>query len=267
MNTDIKKDVTAYWNQASYDVKHAHKQKYSQPYFDDIEHYRYAIKPEIFSFAQFTRFHKKKVLEVGIGTGTDFIQWVKAGAYAYGTDLTQEAINNAQKRLQLENLTATDIRIANAEALPYDNNTFDCVYSWGVIHHFPDPKKCLQEIIRVTKPGGTIKIMIYNRHSLFAFYQWLHNTAKKRKLFKSISWALAHHQENSGTKAFTKKEIINWLKEEPVTLMSLKATITQYDLLYYKTSLYRGLAYLAAFAGGWHKRGWFMTIELMKVSN
>ena len=66
--------------------EHTKYKKFSVDYFNDIEHRRYTIEPEIFSFAQFTRYRNQKVLEVGIGAGTDFVQWVRAGAKAYGVD-------------------------------------------------------------------------------------------------------------------------------------------------------------------------------------
>src|SRR3989338_6187058 len=150
----LKNDVKKYWNQASCGTEFISQKKYSKEYFNAIETFRYSIKPEIFSFAQFTRFHGKKILEVGVGAGTDFTQWVRAGAHAYGIDLTEEAIRNVSHRLALEGLQAKELQIADAEKLPYPDNFFDLTYSWGVIHHSPDTKQCLKELVRVTKPNG-----------------------------------------------------------------------------------------------------------------
>src|SRR5476649_1804025 len=127
----LKQEVHTYWNKLSCGTEHTQQEKYSK----DIESFRYTVEPEIFSFAQFTRFRDKKVLEVGVGAGTDFLQWVRAGAQAHGIDLTQEAVDNVRHRLALYNLQATDIRVADAEKLPYENDSFDLAYSWGVIHH------------------------------------------------------------------------------------------------------------------------------------
>ena len=148
--------------------------------------------------------------------------------------------------------------------MPYQDNFFDLVYSWGVIHHSPNTIKCLEEIIRITKPGGSIKIMIYNRNSLFAFYRYILCGLFKGKPFRSLSDILFYDQESLGTKAYTIKEIKTILKNYPVTINELKATVTQHDLLYYKAKPFQWLAYAAACIFGWHKVGFFMTLDMQK---
>lgn len=260
MKTEVKK----FWNQASCGTEVTEKEKFSLAYFQEIEEYRYRIEPEIFSFAQFTRFSGKKVLEVGVGAGTDFIQWVRAGVHAYGIDLTHEAILNISKRLAAENLRAYDLQVADAEQLPYPDNSFDLVYSWGVIHHSPDTAKCLAEIVRVTKPGGAIKLMIYHRSSLFALYRYLLAGLFKGKPFRSLENVLFYDQESLGTKAYTFKQVRSMIARQPVDIISLKAPVTQHDLLWYKSLPFRCMAYGAACILGWQRAGWYMMIELKK---
>ena len=260
----LKETVRSYWNRASCGTEVTQHKKFSKEYFEQIEEHRYTIEPEIFSFAQFTRFHDKKVLEVGVGAGTDFLQWVRAGAQAYGIDLTQEAINNVEHRLALYNLRAHNVCVADAESLPHPDSAFDCVYSWGVIHHSPDMVKCLQEIIRVTKPVGTIKLMIYNRYSLFALYRWLLCALLKGKPFQRLSSVLFHHQESLGTKAYTLKEVKKILSKYPVTIKQLTAPLTSHDLLYYKPKPYQWIANFFGKLFGSNRVGWFMMIELEK---
>ncbi len=263
-NEQLKEQVRAYWNKASCGTEYVVKKKYSLDYFQDIEQRRYTIEPEIFSFAQFPRFHGKKVLEVGIGAGTDFLQWVRSGALAYGIDLTEEAVYNTQKRLSLYGLSAQEVKVADAEQLPYEDNFFDLAYSWGVIHHSPDMEKCLNEMIRVTKPGGAIKLMLYNKNSLFAFYRYLLCGLLKGKPFAKWDDILFQYQESPGTKAYTSEEIKKIVAQYPVKLQLMKASATNHDLLYYKSRLVRAFAHWTAFLCGWHKVGWFMTIELEK---
>jgi len=259
-----KNKVADYWNKASCGTEFINEEKYSKEYFEAIEEFRYTIEPEIFSFAQFTRFRGKKILEVGVGAGTDFLQFVRAGAEVYGIDLTQESIENTQKRLNLYSLSAKDLRVADAENLPYEDDSFDLVYSWGVIHHSPNPIRCLEEIIRVTKPQGSIKIMIYHRRSLFAWYQYILHGFLKGKPFQSVSTILKKHQESYGTKAYTKKEMIQILKKYPVNIKSLETHITSHDLLYYKSCWVRYLIKYCALLLGWHSVGWFMLLDLRK---
>lgn len=261
----LKNNIKQYWNTAACGTEFIQQQKYSKAYFEAIEDFRYTIEPEIFSFAQFSRFYGKKILEVGIGAGTDFLQWTRAGADCYGIDLTQEAVTHVNHRLKLYNLHASDVRIADAEQLPYADNSFDLVYSWGVIHHSPDTIKSLTEIIRVTKHNGKIKIMIYNRHSLFAFYQYARHALFKGRLWWSIKKVLYHFQESPGTKAFSFNEIKNILAHLPVKIIDLKAPVTKHDLLYYKSKPIQLIAYFFACILGWHRSGWFMMIDLEKV--
>ena len=77
----LKAEVQTYWNSSPCGTEFSSAERYSKNYFDEIEQHRYLVEPEIFAFAQFTRFYGKKVLEVGIGAGTDFVQWVRSGAY------------------------------------------------------------------------------------------------------------------------------------------------------------------------------------------
>ncbi len=264
MSIKLKSEVERYWNQASCGTDHVKEEKFSLSYFEEVERHRYQVEPEIFSFAQFTRFSKKKVLEVGVGAGTDFLQWVRSGALAYGIDLTQEAIDHVQKRLDLYGLKAEKIQVGDAENLPFDSNTFDLVYSWGVIHHSPNTKRCLDEIIRVAKPGGRVKIMIYNRRSLVVFYRYLKTALLKGKPFRSFSNVLFYNVESLGTKGYTFKEVKKMLKDQPVEIVELKSTVTSHDLLKAKSKFAQKMARLAASLFGWNQCGFYMTLELKK---
>ena len=264
-NAEIKEQVHDYWNKQACGTAGILVEKFTREYFDQLEDRRYRAEPDVFSFAQFTRYYGKKVLEVGIGPATDFLQWVRAGATAYGVDLTQEAVDHAKHRLEVYGLTAADVRVADAESLPYPDNCFDLVYSWGVIHHTPDTVKALSELIRCAKPGGRIKVMIYNRHSLLALRMYARFGLLEGKPFRSISDILYHHMESIGTKAFTFSEVYKLLSAFPVDIVSIKANPTTYDLgffSYHKLPIVFG--YLMACFLGFTKCGWFMTIELVK---
>ena len=264
MHNEYKERVHDYWNRASCGTEYTQHKKFSADYFNEIEDRRYTIEPEIFSFAQFTRYRNKKILEVGVGAGTDFVQWVRAGAKAHGVDLTQEAIDNTRNRLALEGLEADYLSVADAESLPFNDNHFDLTYSWGVIHHSPNTFECLNEIIRVTKPGGTIKVMIYNINSLFAWYQYLIHGVKKGRPFIRWKDIIFTHQESFGTKAYTRNEIEKKMSHYPVTIIQLEAPMTNHDLLYYKAQPFKWCAALLGSFAGWRRAGWFMMIKLKK---
>lgn len=97
----LKAQVQSYWNKQACGTGFTRRQKFTKAYFDEIERHRYAVEPEIFAFAQFTRHYGQKILEVGVGAGTDFLQWVRAGAHAYGIDLTTEGVAHVQHRLAM----------------------------------------------------------------------------------------------------------------------------------------------------------------------
>jgi ubiquinone/menaquinone biosynthesis C-methylase UbiE len=207
----MKKAVRAYWEAASCGTNHTDKPKYSRRYFDEIETYRYTKEPWVYQFAQFSRAHGKKVLEVGVGAGTDFMQWLRSGSIATGIDLTNEAVCNCRQRMALEGFQA-EVRQADAENLPFEDNTYDLVYSMGVIHHSPNTLKALSEVYRVTKPGGIVKIMVYNRYAIYTLTKWLKYGLLRGK---SIDWVMAHYQESPGTKVYSIGQIRKIMKEYP----------------------------------------------------
>jgi ubiquinone/menaquinone biosynthesis C-methylase UbiE len=262
-NEALKERVKQYWNQESCGTNITNKKKFSHDYFEEIEINRYMSEPDIFAFAQFTLFHGKKVLEIGVGAGTDFLQWIRAGAQAYGIDLTPEAIENTKSRLELYQLKAADLRVADAENLPYPDNFFDLVYSWGVIHHSPNTQRCLEEIIRVTRPGGSVKIMVYNRHSLYAAYLYFRFAIMRGRPFQSLNTIIYNHQESMGTKAYTTEEIKTLLKKYPISLVLLQTSMYEHDMMFYRPSIKRFVSFFSRIFGWWHL-GWYMKIEFRR---
>src|SRR2546430_8987572 len=137
-------------------------------WFERIEDHRYQLIPHIHAVAQFTRHRGKKILEIGVGAGTDHLQWARAGARCVGVDLTDAAIELTRAHLAMHGFES-DLRRADAEALPFPDESFDLVYSWGVIHHSEQPAEIVSEIHRVLRPGGTFIGMLYGRRSVVAF--------------------------------------------------------------------------------------------------
>jgi ubiquinone/menaquinone biosynthesis C-methylase UbiE len=97
----------------------------------------------------------ERALELGCGTGFFLLNLMQAGVAARGsvTDLSpgmvQAALRNAE-HLGLD----VDGRVADAERIPYDDETFDLVVGHAVLHHIPDVELALREVLRVLKPGG-----------------------------------------------------------------------------------------------------------------
>ncbi len=264
MNSELKEVVHDYWNEASCGTFASDKEKFTATYYKEIEDHRYAVEPEIFSFAQFSRYRGKKVLEIGVGAGSDFLNWVRSGCEAYGIDLTEEALEHAKNRLQIENLSAQDLRVADCENIPHPDNFFDVVYSWGVIHHTPDTEKALAEIIRICRPGGRVKLMLYHRKSLLAYFFWIKHALLKGKPFRSRADVLYHHMESKGTKAYTEKEVRTMLKPYAVKNLKIAPVLTYYDKMGRFGAFYQSVARFCALLFGYNKVGWFLTIEFDK---
>ncbi|MCX6893590.1 MAG: class I SAM-dependent methyltransferase [Verrucomicrobiota bacterium] len=235
-DNSLKTEVKAYWNRASCDTWHAQSQKFTPEYFEQIEEWRYRDQPFIHSFAQFTRYHGKRILEVGFGAGTDFIQWLRAGAVASGVDLTEEALSNLTHRIQVYGLPSpAGIKVADAENLPFDSGYFDLGYSWGVLHHTPDTEKSVRELVRVVRPGGEIKIMLYNRLSLCTFHHWVKYGLFRGRPWRSFRDILWHHMESVGTKGYTRKELHAMLAPLGLTDIRIETFATSYDYLPWKS--------------------------------
>lgn len=175
-------------------------------WFERIEEYRYAVEPFIHSLAQFTRGHGKTVLEVGVGAGSDHLQWARAGAHCHGVDLSENAVEITRRRLALYGLSSA-LQRADAEALPFQDAKFDLVYSWGVIHHSEHPERVVNEILRVLKPGGVFLGMMYGRRSLKVLKVWIWHALLRGRPWLSFRHVVGRFVESPGTKAYTVHEL------------------------------------------------------------
>jgi len=108
----------------------------------------------------------QKVLEIGLGQGAESEQIIRRGAHWSGLDLTHESVDRVRARLELRSLPHDELRQGSAVSIPWPNDTFDIVFSHGVLHHIPDIHTAQSEIHRVLKPGGTLVVMLYARNSL-----------------------------------------------------------------------------------------------------
>jgi len=164
---------------------------------------RYELEPHIPEFARFAQSLGLRVLEIGVGMGADYEQWLRAGAMATGVDLSTESLDRARRRCEFAGLKS-DLRHADAEALPFADRTFDVVYSYGVMHHSPDTAKCLEEAWRVLRPGGEARIMLYHHPSLTGFMLWLRFGLWRRQ---SLRQCVFERLESPGTKTFRIEEV------------------------------------------------------------
>jgi SAM-dependent methyltransferase len=134
-------------------------------FFREVEEHRYALEPHIPEVVDFPGWRDRDVLDAGCGIATDGLQFARGGARYTGLDASPVAIDLARKRFELET-ECGDFVIGSVTELPFPAETFDLVYSHGVIHHVPDTQRAVDEFHRVLRPGGTALVMLYHRGSL-----------------------------------------------------------------------------------------------------
>src|SRR6185436_3167092 len=147
----LKERVRAFWQAHPCGTKFSDAEIGTREFFERIEAHRYQKEWHIPAAANFANTRGLRVLEIGCGLGTDGAQFTKAGADYTGVDLTNAAIELARKRFELFGLTGK-FQVADAENLDFPDESFDVVYSHGVLHHTPDIDAAVQEIHRVLKP-------------------------------------------------------------------------------------------------------------------
>ncbi len=196
--TELKADVQTFWNAEPCGSRYLGENED----FDAHARRRYELEPFIREFAGFERAKGKRVLEIGAGMGADYLEWLKAGAVATGVDLSSASLARARRRCEMAGYTP-DLHQADAEHLPFADNSFDIVYSYGVMHHSPDATQCIREARRILQPGGSLRIMLYHHPSLTGLMLWLRYGWLRGK---SLRRSVYDHLESPGTKTFTTYE-------------------------------------------------------------
>ena len=100
----------------------------------------------------------------------------------------------------------SNLRVGDAENLDFHDDSFDLVYSWGVLHHSPDTPKAIAEVHRVLKRGGGARIMIYHKWSMVGLMLWLRYALLAGRPWRNLRSIYAAHLESPGTKAYSVAE-------------------------------------------------------------
>ena len=137
----------------------------SREFFRDVELHRYALEPHIPGIARFEDWADRDVLEGGCGIATDGLQFARGGARYTGIDFSPTALALARRRFELEGADGRFVQ-GSLTDLPFQDASFDLIYSNGVIHHIPDTERVVSEFHRVLRPGGTALVMVYHAASL-----------------------------------------------------------------------------------------------------
>jgi len=203
MKLKIKK-IKKYWEDRPPQTWYSEKKKFTKEFYEDIEKQRYTSHydfiPEVF---EFNKYPGQKVLEVGCGLGTEIIQYAKYKSHVTGVDLTENAIKKTAERFKMYNLKGV-FQTENAENLSFSDNVFDLVLSVGVFHHTPNTRKCVDEAVRVLKPGKKAIILLYSKGLWYSIII-LKNYILQGQMFKmSLQKCLNKNSEYFGNSPLTK---------------------------------------------------------------
>ncbi|MGH9691519.1 MAG: class I SAM-dependent methyltransferase [Candidatus Acidiferrales bacterium] len=165
----LKAAVRKFWGTRPCGVAHSSRPADSHGFFEETEKHRFEVhtdwdRPFLKEAIRFSEHTGKFVLEIGCGIGVDALEWSRAGNRMVCVDYNLPSVEITRARFQDAGASGTFIN-DDAENLPFADNTFDLIYSFGVLHHTPGTEKAIQEVYRCLKPGGQAIIMLYYKWS------------------------------------------------------------------------------------------------------
>ena len=166
----------------------------------------------------------KTLLEIGSGSGAHSASIKRLGAKVVACDITFERCFSTDKKLRLLNGENHMVINASAENIPLKNNSFDIVYSNGVLHHASDTQKCIDEVYRVLKINGRGIIMLYCRSSVEYFFNIIPKAIITGSIFRhknEANWVGEVTEgknkffkiKNPITRVYNKSEILSLFKD------------------------------------------------------
>lgn len=238
--TDINL-VKKYWNDRPCNIRHSSKKIGTKEYFDEVETKKYFVEPHIPYFADFAKWSGKKVLEIGCGLGTDSINFVRNGAILTVVELSEESLKICKERFKVYGLDATFL-VGSVETLGniIGDQHFDLIYSFGVIHHTPNPPKAIEQISKFMNKDTELRIMLYSKISYKLFWVMMENNIKHIDNMENTIRQNAEAQYNCPVAfTYTFNEIIDMLGEHSINVEKIwKDHIFTYDIPNYKKNKY-----------------------------
>jgi SAM-dependent methyltransferase len=156
--------IRAYWDERIHDTKLSDDPRGTPEFFAALDQYRYRRLDYLPRVLEFDRWRDRDVLDIGCGAGLDLVRFARAGARAFGVELSDNALALAR-----EHLAATRQRAALVQAdggrLPFRDRSFDLVICLAVLPFARDAAAIVAEAARVLRDDGVAVLMAYNRHS------------------------------------------------------------------------------------------------------
>ena len=158
-------EVKSYWGKKNIPQQwYSKREPFTLAWFNELSFKRYdRYYSHIKQWAEFEYHPGEEVLEIGVGIGTDLVEYAKGGAIVSGVDLGPDQIMLTKLNLDLHQLPYKEMKEGNIENLPFPDNSFDLVLCVGVVHHTPNSQKAVDEIYRVLKPDGQAMVLVYAR--------------------------------------------------------------------------------------------------------
>jgi len=178
-------EVSAFWSTEACGTHFVPDFADEREFYDKFREYRYRTEWHLSLLVPFAEAKGKKVLEIGTGNGADGVMFALNGADYTGVDLTDTALEATRRHFEVQGLTGS-FGCEDAESLSFPDESFDWVYSHGVLHHTPNTRRAIDEVWRVLKPGGRAVVMLYHKHS-FNYFVRIMTYMRVRVLLKILS--------------------------------------------------------------------------------
>ena len=176
---------------------------------------RYALQDYMLEAIPFASYSGKLVLEIGSGSGIDSAEFGRNGADVVSLDFTETGAKSTRDTLAEAGVSSFNVVRAAAQNLPFKDGVFDCVYSFGVLHHIPNAGQVTKEIARRLAKRGELICMLYNKDSLLYAYSilFLHREAGLGEE-ETVSRYSERIEGCPYTKAYTKKDVHDLLAND-----------------------------------------------------
>tara|TARA_B100000989_G_scaffold298935_1_gene291189 strand:+ start:872 stop:1816 length:945 start_codon:yes stop_codon:yes gene_type:complete len=178
-------------------------------YIDSINHFK------------MNQLNNKIVLDYGCGPGNDIINIYQSSKpkKLIGVDVSDQALILAKKRVDLHKIKVDLIKINEEEKIvAIDNDSIDIIQSNGVLHHIANLKFVFSEFSRILKENGTVRVMIYNKNSIWYHLHVAFEMKIKKKVFTDLTLDELFSKTTDGfdcpiSKCYQPEEFINICKK------------------------------------------------------
>ncbi len=245
----------------------------TREFFEEVARRRYQEETYIEDFARFQEHAGERMLEIGVGAGSDASRFAAAGARYFAADLSGGSLRMTKDRFALFGLKGGFVN-ASATELPYATGVFDTVYCHGVLHHIPDARAVCREVARVLKPGGKFFVAVYHKHSLAYYWNILIiNGLLKGKIWrKPMPQLIADFTDGEGNPyalLYTRESLTGLLRDCGLQVAGTRTYYVSHNLLFAPFGKYvrrsRLPAFLVSILESLAKRwGWMLTTVAQK---